>query len=269
MRIPLATGRTDTPWNSMRVRLNDFAIRSLRDSADGDYISARMVFRARLIPQFLWASLQAMEKYFKCIHVLNRVPLPNPRGLGHDLLAAHELTARKCFEVGFSESSLKLIEHLNNYGNSRYYELPFHILGYERFHLDRAVWEIRRYCRVFDADKSIREEQLKQIKEDRRQPNKVTLQGGLLEKILTDMERKHPARAALVYQNHYFGVRSRKRVRVGGLHAGNSPLSLYPEMLDEVCKYVYLPKTVRNAYKELLAERVKAGTVRVPLPENP
>ena len=252
-------------WDSLQVRVNDFAIRSFRDSADCDYISARMAFRAWLIPQFLWSGLQAIEKYFKCIHVLNRVPKPS-KPLGHNLIAAYDLTMRECFDLGLSDTSKKLIEHLDNYGTSRYYELPFHIQGYERFDLDRAVWEIRRYCRVFDRNQSVREKQLKEIESNRRPPNKVRLQGGFLEKVLTDMKGKHPARAALVYQNPYFGVRSRKRVKVGGLHAGNSPLSLYPEMLDEVCKYALLPKRVVDPYRELLAARKKDGTVRVPLP---
>ena len=252
-------------WDNLQVRVNDFAIRSFRDSADCDYISARMDFRAWLIPQFLWSGLQAIEKYFKCIHVLNRVPKPS-KPLGHNLTAAYELTMRECFDLGLSDTSKKLIEHLDNYGTSRYYELPFHVQGYERFDLDRAVWEIRRYCRVLDRNQSVREKQLKEIDSDCRPPNKVRLQGGFLEKVLTDMKGKHPARAALVYQNAYFGVRSRKRVKVGGLHAGNSPLSLYPEMLDEVCKYALLPKRVVDAYRELLAARKKDGTVRVPLP---
>jgi len=31
--------------------------------------------------------------------------------------------------------------------------------------------------------------------------------------------------------------------------SGNSPLSLHPELLDEVLKYVYLPKDVIMAYR--------------------
>jgi hypothetical protein len=57
-------------WDSLQVRVNDFAIRSFRDTADCDYISARMAFRARLIPQFLWSGLQAIEKYFTKISAL-------------------------------------------------------------------------------------------------------------------------------------------------------------------------------------------------------
>ena len=47
--------------------LNDFAERSFRDMADGDYIAARMACRAALVTQFLWASQQAVEKYLKGI----------------------------------------------------------------------------------------------------------------------------------------------------------------------------------------------------------
>ena len=56
------------------VLVNDFATRSFRNMADEDYIAARMAYRAQLVPQFLWLSLQALEKYLKCILVLNRIP---------------------------------------------------------------------------------------------------------------------------------------------------------------------------------------------------
>ena len=43
--------------------LNSWAFRSFRDIADGDYIAARLAYRAQLPAQFLWASQQALEKY--------------------------------------------------------------------------------------------------------------------------------------------------------------------------------------------------------------
>jgi hypothetical protein len=60
MRVIPTANSTETP--EMRALLNDFAIRSFRDVADGDYIVARMAHRATLVPQFLWSSLQAIEK---------------------------------------------------------------------------------------------------------------------------------------------------------------------------------------------------------------
>ena len=70
---------------SLDVLLYDFAVRSFRDVADGDYIAARLASRAALVTQFLWASQQAVEKYLKCILLMNRVPAKN---LQHDLIRA-------------------------------------------------------------------------------------------------------------------------------------------------------------------------------------
>jgi HEPN domain-containing protein len=65
--------------------VNDFAVRSFRDIGDGDYIAARMACRAALVTQFLWASQQAVEKYLKCVLLLNPVKAKKVR---HDLRAA-------------------------------------------------------------------------------------------------------------------------------------------------------------------------------------
>ena len=57
------------------VLLNNFAIRSFRDTADLDYIAARMAYQTHLTPQSLWSALQSIEKYFKCILLLNGVSI--------------------------------------------------------------------------------------------------------------------------------------------------------------------------------------------------
>jgi hypothetical protein len=68
--------------------LNDYAIRCFRDQADRDYIVSRMAYRARLYSQFHWSGLQAIEKYFKAILLLNRIP---SKRIGHDLVKGVEL----------------------------------------------------------------------------------------------------------------------------------------------------------------------------------
>lgn len=90
--------------------LNDFATRSFRDVADDDYIAARFPFRARLIPQFLWASLQALEKYLKCMLVLNRIPTSRGHDLG-EILAAFE--KNKPFELRLSAPAKKFVDFLD------------------------------------------------------------------------------------------------------------------------------------------------------------
>ena len=53
--------------HSMMQKVNSFALRAFRDTADRDYIHARMAYRADLFPQFHWSALHALEKYAKCI----------------------------------------------------------------------------------------------------------------------------------------------------------------------------------------------------------
>lgn len=62
--------------HSMMQKVNNYALRAFRDTADKDYIHARMAYKAALYPQFLWSSLHSLEKYAKCILILNRVPKP-------------------------------------------------------------------------------------------------------------------------------------------------------------------------------------------------
>jgi len=132
----------------IEILLNDFAIRSFRDIGDNDYVSARMAYRGQLISQFLWSGLQAIEKYLKCILLLNRIPANKMR---HDLAAGLNLIKNKApFELRLCETSRELIKHFDTYGRFRYLETPFHVKDVEIIKLDLAVWEIRRYCKVLD-----------------------------------------------------------------------------------------------------------------------
>ncbi|MEO6023504.1 MAG: hypothetical protein ABIP64_10360, partial [Burkholderiales bacterium] len=124
--------------------INSFAIRSFRDVADADYVAARMAFRARLNSQFLWSGLQAIEKYLKCILLLNRV---EAKHLQHDLGEGLRLV-KQClpFDVRLREPSEKLVAHLDTYGRFRYLEAPYHVDHFQLPELDMAVWDLRRYC---------------------------------------------------------------------------------------------------------------------------
>jgi hypothetical protein len=81
-------------------------------------------------------------------------------------------------------------------------------------------------------------------------PQKYNLPNGLLEKIIDD--EKHPARKSLLWQNGFFGKKARRKVRLQRrFYAANAPLFLHPEILDEVKKYVFIPKAVAKAYEQL------------------
>jgi hypothetical protein len=69
------------------------------------------------------------------------------------------------------------------------------------------------------------------------------------------VDKDHPARAPLVWQNLFFGGRMRKKVKMNLIfHAENAPLTLHPEILDEVRRYVYLPSDVVEAYQRELTK---------------
>lgn len=240
--------------------VNDFATRSFRDTGDGDYIAARLAFRFQLVPQFLWSSLQAIEKYLKCMLVLNRIMAER----GHSLDEILKIFDKnKKFELGLSEDAKKFLVFLDTYGRHRYYETPYYIRGHELLLLDKTVWEIRRYARGMDYNiqslsgevvEMLEHEIATNVSAESKPPHSFYIIGGRLESIIED--RKHPSREPLLWQNAFYGKRVRKTVKLPGRgEAGNSPLWLHPEILDEVLKYVWMPDGIAKAYRDLERKR--------------
>lgn len=235
--------------------LNDFATRSFRDVADQDYIAARLSYRYGLIPQFHWQALQALEKYIKAILLYNRI---KAKDINHDLTTALKHAEKLPFNLNLSPSTMELIKHIGNYGRFRYLETSYFTHGPKLVQLDRAVWEIRRYCRVLNYELKLPDGILKNMLEleiekiessNNHSPHKFRIIGGALEKILD--KKDNAARQALIWQNGFFSGKSRRFVKSPAhFHAVNAPLFLHPEILDEVLKYIFIPKDVVNAYKE-------------------
>jgi len=240
--------------------LNDFATRSFRDTADQDYIMARSAYRAELDAQFLWSGLQAIEKYIKAILLYNRIAQPMKREelLGHHLDRGLKALEALPFRMKLSDTSHEIIEHLDTYGRFRYLDTPYFVRDNELIKLDKAVWEIRLYCRVINHQIKVAGEpvdmltyHLADIERALKDPKPLLGTGGVIETILSN--KKHPARPALVWKNLFFNSHNRKTIKWRSrTHSVNSPLSLHPEILDEVLKYVWLPWEVRRAYESEL-----------------
>jgi hypothetical protein len=228
--------------------LNDFAIRSFRDQADTDYVSARMASRAQLVGPFLWASQQTIEKYLKCILLLNRIPAAEVK---HNLQAAiRAINASGSLRLDLSPASGKFVEHVDSFGQFRYLEVSNFVFGWQIIELDRTVWELRRYCTLSDLHNQFK------LRKGIAVPN-VRLPGGCLEAIIDD--RRNPARAPLLLHNAFFGKKTRKYVKAGvWMKATNSPLYLHPEILDEVLKYVFLPRQLVSAVRAQVARTPSA-----------
>lgn len=137
------------PTPPLPLLLNDFAIRCFRDTADRDYVSARLAYRHKLVPQFQWSSLHCLEKYAKCILLLNRVPATKT---GHEVTSLLETLRREGkFEVPLSPATQKFIARLEPGAQYRYFEVSYFGEEFDVLRLDRAVWEIRRYCQPLAA----------------------------------------------------------------------------------------------------------------------
>jgi hypothetical protein len=107
--------------------------------------------------------------------------------------------------------------------------------------LDRAVWELRRYCSLANEPQEAR------LRDGYPAP-RVSISGGILEKIMDDP--KSPAREPLLWQNGFFGKRARRTVRLRKwFQAHNAPVYLNPQILEEVLKYVFLPKDLSEGYR--------------------
>jgi hypothetical protein len=227
---------------SMNVEwlIDDFAIRSFRDRGDEDYISARMSFRAALATPSLWASLQAIEKYLKCILLLNRIQC-NRRT--HDLSRLlHAINTSSKIALDLTRVTSDFINHLNEFGSFRYLEISNVSFGGNLTALDRAAWELRKFCGLDHGPKELELQQ-------GIIPPKFRLAGGYLEAILDDP--KNPAREPLVWQNAFFGKKHRRQVRIRPwVKAENAPLYLNPQILDEIIKYVYLPPLLIGGYRQ-------------------
>lgn len=235
--------------------LNNFATRSFRDVADQDYIAARLSYRHGLIPQFHWQALQALEKYLKAILLYNRI---KAKDINHDLTRALKYAEKLPFSLNLSASTEELIKHIDNFGRFRYLETSYFTHGPKLVQLDRAVWEIRRYCRTLSYEltlpdgstKNMLELEIKKIENStNHSPHKFRIIGGALEKILD--KKDHTSRSALIWQNGFFSGKARRFVRSPAhFNSVNAPLYLHPEILDEVLKYVFIPREVVNAYRE-------------------
>jgi len=254
---------TSGPRESAETKalLDDFAIRSLRDMADNDYVLARMAIRAELGPQFLWSSLQAIEKYLKAILLINRVPSTKPTHNLAVLVAKAEGIKKLRFSI--SGTTRAFVEFLDEYGRFRYLEVSYHVKARDLVMLDLAAWDIRRYCARLDyslakggKEVSVLEYELGRIERASRDRRDFRWFSGELEKIIAN--RKHPARPWLIWKNVCFGARLRKTIKLTEwFRSVNAPLALHNDLFEEVRKYVFLPKDLVDEFEALLKKRHK------------
>jgi len=146
---------------------------------------------------------------------------------------------------------------VDDYGPHRYFEVSHWGEGRSILKLDRAIYELRQHCTAASHPcHKVTEGQM---------PPKIRLQGGALERIIDSKDKRNVAREALLWQNPFFGSKTRHHVRIGGwTKSSNSPLAMRAEIIDDVQQYVYLPKSLIawcRAEVQGEREKVKAASL--------
>jgi hypothetical protein len=225
--------------------------------ADRDYLAARVCWRTRLPEQFLWFSLQAVEKELKVILLLND---QSAKGLLHNIEKALEkVEAIPNLDLYLHKDVRRFITYLNRYGQNRYLERGFYLLGTELMLLDKTFWFIRRYCQNFRAvARRLKKPEAEWLagyavhfRNPRHlaRPHRFHLQFGYLEKVLEGTHGPEQY-GALVWKNVFFGKRDKGAFHLPGLAWSASPPHFrYPEVFSELAEILDFPKDVKHALK--------------------
>lgn len=218
----------------LQQALNIIATENFRNQADQDYICARMNYRMKLREQFLWAGLQALEKYFKAILLFNGLSARKEHiatkgnDFGHNLTRLLEAIKQiSDLSVEYPEWLPKFIEYMTKFGFNRYLTSSTYIIGDELLKLDESVWTIRRYCQNIHwtpERKDLCEMIVEAINkpDNRESPRKYVPFQGELESILKRTSND-PARKALIWNNMFYGKRRSDKVTYSALSSSVIP----------------------------------------------
>jgi len=177
--------------------LNGFST-SFRDTADQDYIAARISYKAGLIEPFLWSSLHAIEKYLKAILLFNRVSTKDYNHNIERLLC--KVQRIKNIDLRLSKKTELFIRYLNEYGDNRYFDDYVLLDMYALYNLDETVWYIRRYC----YDRTLYNSSYTKIdpEKEKQEPRKYRISDGFLGKVMSE---KLESYSYLTDDNYFIG----------------------------------------------------------------
>ncbi|HAT1993833.1 TPA: hypothetical protein I8010_001661 [Legionella pneumophila] len=204
--------------------LDEIAYRCFRDMADQDYILARVSYKLNLPTNFNWCSLQAIEKYLKCILLLHRI---EAKKINHNLEEALEKIksikiSGSSSPIEFQDSSVGFIKEINNRGQSRYLGKSIYAIPSDITKLDNCIFDVRRF-----AIKIIDDTYLEKIRDSKLTLfSDFCLDSGFLEAVISGNQ---PAKDDLIFNNSNYGNSGLNR----GFSAQNMPASYMGMSNDE------------------------------------
>jgi hypothetical protein len=240
-----------------------------REQADKDYIVARTCYRMDLRDQFLWASLQACEKYLKAILLFNgksarydpekydpNKPQKN-KEFGHNVSWLFDVVIRDIPDLLLDRCPSWLpqfLKYLTNFGDNRYVTKATFTTGDELRNLDEAVWILRRVCQNFNwtpAKENLRPKLIAAAMRTHARNNPALYRAfgaidGFLERKLKQ-SKNDPAREALVWNNMFFANRQRRRVTYKHFSSSENPPHIRewfynnPKIMAKIAFYIKLP----------------------------
>jgi HEPN domain-containing protein len=244
--------KSKTDWDDdIRAWYSFWVQFTFRDGADKDYISARLLLRNKLYQTGAWSSLQAVEKYLKCILLYSYKS--TKIGNGHDLVRLWE-EVLKLADLGINMPAqcVEFLKYLSNQGTNRYLDYAQYSEGDELWKLDRCVWHIRRYCQDFgllpgmdNVNDDKRTKLLTSIPKESTLDNvkSFTIPNGYLENVVNDTN--NPNHSALVWKNLFYGQRKRHHhIVTGGMTFERPVHMINPEILDLIAEVVHFPTEV-------------------------
>lgn len=251
------------------VGINNYAIRSFCDIADKDYIMARIAYRkgADFSTQFLWASLQGIEKYLKAILLLNRISYKSTK---HDLVdLLQKVENIKGLKFSLPKEIKKFIEYISTYGDNRYFDRSYY-LDYSALRLlDETVWHIRPYCFcttlcICNSTKCDKMTTMQGCRSN--SPNEVQRKlkclrkkqhlsykyfGGFLREVI---EKRLSSYDDLVWKNCFFGRVKKKNnlFRRVGYSANPTYLvgNVRYDLFNELDGWIFFPSKVKKMFKQ-------------------
>jgi hypothetical protein len=261
LNVRHTSGGVPVEFSTAKAVRNAAVRECLLDVADRDYISARANWRLKLPEQFLWSSLQALEKLMKAILLYNNRPALN---ISHDLeRALAEIKAIDDLPLSLHSDVTKFIVYVSKNGPNRYNERALRLHGDEIFHLDKSYWYLRRYCLDFrsmaSAVKKSEEEWFQMHakwyseRDHLDKPHKFRLQFGYLEEVL-DGKRGRDQYSALVWKNVFYGKRDKGTITYSPLsRIGNPAHFRHPKHFEELAKLLWYPADVARAIRKSTA----------------
>jgi HEPN domain-containing protein len=238
-----------------RGRLHFWITDTFRDTADRDYIAARLLYQHGLFQPAAWSALQAVEKYLKATLLFGGRSVKSYR---HDLVQLWTAVKKlPHLKAQIPKDWEEFLESLSAQGSNRYLDYTSYFEGYELQRLDRLVWYVRRYCqdfKLFPGDKRAYPGEARRLvaaipyEADRQLIRVFKIENGFLEKVLA--QRGNPLRSALIWKNFYYGARRRSKVQYTVTMSWHQPLHVkWADLIPILEPLVYFPEHVLKAVR--------------------